>query len=149
MGDVAPVVAVDDETQSQAQSSQPEVQPWPLHVPDEGDATSDSDTSTDSDADSCATEMLCEQASIQGPVQKDESKHKFYQHRKTKVVHSASPLGTSFLCGRQVTAEYRPYPDCLIVGSMKCQQCRIRTESRSVDQNLENMDAVVQRARRQ
>ena len=149
MGEVAPVVAVDDETQSQEQTDQPEVQVWPLQVSEEGGVTSDSDTSTDSDADSCATEVLCEQASTQTTVHKDESKHKFYQHRKTKVVHLASPLGTSFLCGRRVTAEYRPYPDCLIVNSMKCQQCRIKTDSKPVDPNLESMDAVVKRARRQ
>ena len=108
----------------------------------------DSQSSTDSDAESCATEVLEEQASSQPPAPVFGGELKFYQHKKSKVVHTASLLGTSFTCGRQLTPEYRKCTEMMVVESMKCQQCQKRTSTRTRDDDLVDMDAAVKRARR-
>ena len=107
----------------------------------------ESESSSDSDADSCATDVIEEHASSQPhPVFGGEMK--YYQHKKSKVVHVASLMGTSFSCGRQLTTEYRQCSEMMIVDSMRCQQCR-RHATRTGGEDLADMGAVVKRARRQ
>ena len=134
------------------ETSAPPAVPEPCEAVDAISCDSDdSDSSSDSEADSCATETLEEQAKnipeVQPPAQK--STPKMYQHKKSKVVHYASLFGTSFTCGRQLTQEYRACSDRLVIDSMRCQQCPRRVDSRTHDGDLENMEAVVKRSRRQ
>jgi len=111
----------------------------------------DSSSSSDSEADSCATETLEEQAKDMPEAHASAQKSipKMYQHKKSKVVHYASWSGTAFTCGRQLTQEYRQCSERLVVESMRCQNCQRRVDSRTRDHDLENMEAVVKRSRRQ
>ena len=107
----------------------------------------DSESSSGSDAESCGTEVLEEQASTQPGSPFLGTEPKYYQHKKSKVVHIASLLGTSFTCGRQLTAEHRRCLEILIVDPMRCQQCCRRAASRTRDDDLTDMQAVVKRAK--
>ena len=151
VGDLTQIEAVDLEVQDQEQPDKLDKVVWPVDSAEGAveESSSDSSSSSDSDADSCATEVMAEQAATQQPPSSGGDSHKLYQHRRSKTVHSASSLGTTFLCGRQATTEYRPCPAFMVVDSMRCLQCHHKAKSRSIDQNLENMDAVVKRARRQ
>ena len=107
----------------------------------------ESESSSGSDAESCATDVIEEHASSKPlPVLGGETK--YYQHRKSKVVHVASLMGTSFSCGRQLTPEYRQCSEMMIVESMWCQQCR-KHATRAGGGDLADLGAVVKRARRQ
>ena len=118
---------------------------------DEVDTTTcfsdESDSSSGSDAESCATDIIEEQASSNQP-HIFGGEVKYYQHKKSKVVHVASLMGTSFSCGRQLTPEYRQCSEMMVVDSMRCQQCR-RHATRASGNDLADLDAVVKRARRQ
>eukprot|EP00435_Cladocopium_sp_Y103_P033948 s4056_g8.t1 len=75
----------------------------------------------------------------------------YYQHRNSKVVHMLSFGGTAFLCGRQLTVDYRKCTLLLVVESMKCQQCKKRYhrfDRNGQDDTAEHLGAAVKRARR-
>ena len=107
----------------------------------------ESESSSGSDAESCATDVIEEQASSQ-PTSAFGGETKFYQHRKSKIVHVASLMGTSFACGRQLTPEYRQCSEIMVVESMRCQQCR-KHAAKIGEGDLADLNAVVKRARRQ
>ena len=107
----------------------------------------ESESSSGSDAESCATDVIEEQASSQS-LSVFGGETKYYQHRKSKVVHVASLMGTSFSCGRQLTPEYRQCSEMMVVASLRCQQCRKHATKVGAN-DLADLDAVVKRARRQ
>lgn len=114
-----------------------------------------SSSSSDSDADSCLDEVVEKNSSGQVGCQtvsffdKDDGKTEYYQHRSSKVVHVLSVYGTSFLCGRQLTKEYRNCSLLLVVESMKCQQCARRASGRAKEAPSSSLGAAVKRARRE
>ena len=111
---------------SMAGSSNEVTQPEPPVMEEVDTATcfsDESESSSGSEAESCATDVIEEHASSQ-PLHTFGGETKYYQHRKSKVVHVASLMGTSFSCGRQLTPEYRQCSEMMIVDSMRCQQCR-------------------------
>lgn len=72
----------------------------------------------------------------------------FYQHRSSKVVHMLSQgFCKSFLCGRQLSKEYRACSLLLVVDSMQCQQCVKRHKGRSRGPEDAQLDSAVKRAR--
>eukprot|EP00435_Cladocopium_sp_Y103_P045581 s2791_g13.t1 len=98
------------------------------------DDLSDSSSSSDS-SESCLDDVIEEHAQPlfeipseqDRPIAATESPEtNYYQHRNSKVVHMLSFGGTSFLCGRQLTADYRKCSLLLVAESMKCQQCKKR-----------------------
>ena len=126
----------------------------------QADVDSDSDSSSSSSSsDSCLDEVVEDYAkngAVQGEatnVASNQTKYKrelvYYQHRQSKVVHFLSFCGHSFLCGRQLTKEYRQCTLLLVVDSMKCQQCVRRHAGRSHDEDSARLGSAVKRARRE
>jgi hypothetical protein len=94
-----------------------------------------SSSSSDSSEDSCLDEVVENNAKPHAvaldpePAAQacsDRPDVKFYQHRDSKVVRTLSLFGHFFLCGRQLTKDYRCCTLLLDVDSMKCQQCERR-----------------------
>ena len=94
-----------------------------------------SSSSSDSSEDSCLDEVVENNAKPHAvaldpePAAQacsDRPDVKFYQHRDSKVVRTLSLFGHFFLCGRQLTKDYRCCTLLLDVDSMKCQQCECR-----------------------
>ena len=136
-------------------------QPSPSHAeeqegeePEEVVHSSSSSTTSDSEAESGIDEIVEEHAPgglNQQEVSREnpgDEKSEYYQHRVSKVVHTLSLFGSSFLCGRQLGKEYRQCSLLLVVDSMRCQQCVRRSNGRSLPDLDCDLDAVVKRARR-
>jgi hypothetical protein len=89
-----------------------------------------------------------EEAVLDLDVRKAEaSKTEYYQQRNSKVVHVLSLFGHSFLCGRQLTKDYRNCSLLLVVESMN-QQCGRRAGGRPKEVPSPRLEAAVKRARR-
>ena len=130
----------------------------PGHPPDDAAQAfeeMDSSSSSDSSSESCLDEIVEQNAKQpeDGPQLPlahgaEDGQEKHYQHRSSKVVHTLSLFGSSFLCGRQLSAEYRPCSMLLVVNVMMCQQCQKRQHGRINAQASQDLGSVVKRARR-
>ena len=115
------------------------------------DSSSSSSTSSSEDSLDEMVEELAQQppdVAVQDNASAGKRQPSFYQHRSSKVVHMLSQgFGQSFLCGRQLSKEYRMCSLLLVVESMKCQQCVKRHKGRSRDIDNAQLDSAVKRAR--
>ena len=115
------------------------------------DSSSSSSTSSSEDSLDEIVEELAQQPkedSIHDAAPSDRRQPSFFQHRSSKVVHMLSQgLCKSFLCGRQLSKEYRECSLLLVVETMKCQQCVKRHKGRSRDIDDAQLDSAVKRAR--
>jgi len=120
-------------------------------APEEHDDSSSSSTSSSEDSLDEMVEELAQQppdVAVQDIASAGKRQPSFYQHRSSKVVHMLSQgFGQSFLCGRQLSKEYRMCSLLLVVESMKCQQCVKRHKGRSRDIDNAQLDSAVKRAR--
>ncbi|CAL1129302.1 unnamed protein product [Cladocopium goreaui] len=118
---------------------------------EDDDSSSSSSTSSSEDSLDEMVEELAQQPrddTIHEAASSDRRQPSFFQHRSSKVVHMLSQgFGKSFLCGRQLSKEYRACSLLLVVGTMKCQQCVKRHKGRSRDIDDAQLDSAVKRAR--
>ena len=118
---------------------------------EDDDSSSSSSTSSSEDSLDEMVEELAQQPrddTIHEAASSDRRQPSFFQHRSSKVVHMLSQgFGKSFLCGRQLSKEYRACSLLLVVETMKCQQCVKRHKGRSRDIDDAQLDSAVKRAR--
>lgn len=116
----------------------------------EGSSSSSSTSSSEDGLDEIVEELAQQpkEVAVRDTAPSDRRQPSFFQHRSSKVVHMLSQgFGTSFLCGRQLSKEYRECSLLLVVETMKCQQCVERHKGRSRDVDDAQLDSAVKRAR--
>lgn len=113
------------------------------------------DDSDDTDSEFCseesdAEEAIREMATSQRPAGQWHPGCSLHQHKRSKLVHALSMFGqrAAFLCGRPLSAEYKPFQAKFFVDAMKCQQCNKGQTPTPEGKRAAAVGAAVKRARK-
>lgn len=111
---------------------------------DDGTSSSDSSSSSDSDIDEKAEGCVRRNSMMKkAPAVVWRRSCSVYIHKKSRVMHLAPDGSTAstFVCGRQIGGEYKPFSGTIFAESKKCRQCDSGRSIRDVSSALAFLDS--------